>query len=183
MSEFQSLEQRIENMSEKNRRIDNFHTTFLGIPENIANILGRQVKSFTRPTFDYLTVDQMHRGNVYKDKQKLTFTPASIAFYDDEQSITATFLYMQLYRQQNKHTDKFGKFGMDRDYRFDIKLETFNAVGQVTEGIIMRGCFIQNINHSDPVIMSSEDCEIMVSFECDNIDILLFDEYVSFTRG
>lgn len=183
MTNYLTLEQRLENMGEKNRRIDSFRTEFIGLPENIANILGRQVKSFTRPTFDILTVDQMHRGNIYKDKQKLTFTPASIAFYDDEASITSMFLYMQLFRQQNKHTDLYGRFGIDRDYRFNIKLETFNAAGHVTEGFILHDCFIQNINHSDPVIAQAEDCEIMISVECDNIDILLFDEYINLRQG
>lgn len=166
-------------MNEKNRRVDDFYVTFYGLPENIANVLGRQVKSVTRPTFEYQTAETHHRGNVYKDKQNLTYTPVSVALYDDENSITGTFMYMQLFRQQNKFTDLFGKWGMDRDYRFDMKVETFNAAGQVTEGFILKDCFIQSINHSDPVISEDTECEIVIMVEFDNIDILLFDEYVS----
>lgn len=174
-----SLQDRLTNMTNNSRRNDNFYTTFYGIPENISNVLGRQVKSVTRPTFEIQTTDVRRRGAIYKDKQNLYFTPVSIAFYDDDASVTGTFLYMQLFRQQNKYQDKYGKWDLERDYRFDIKVETYNSHNHVTEGFILRDCFIQSINHSDPVIADSSNCEIVVMVEFDNVDILVFDEYLS----
>lgn len=174
-----SLQDRLSNMTNHNRKNDNFYISFYGLPENISNVLGRQVKSVTRPTFEMQSVDVRHRAAVYKDKQNMIFTPVSIAFYDDDASVTGTFLYMQLFRQQNKYLDKFGKMDLDRNYRFDVKVETYNAHNQVTEGFILKDCFLQSINHSDPVIADSSDCEIVVMLEFDNIDILVFDEYLS----
>lgn len=175
---YMSLKQRLEVMTNNNRRNDNFYVTFYGIPENIANVLGRQLKSITRPTFEMMTTDVRHRGSIYKDKQNMTFTPVSIAFHDDDASVTGSFIYMQLFRQQNRYVDKFG-LSDTGDYRFDIKVETYNAHNQVTEGFILRSCFIQSVNHSDPVISDSSNCEIIIMVEFDNVDVLLFDEYVS----
>jgi len=174
-----TFEERLLNMNEKNRRVDNFYVTFYGIPENIANILGRQVKSITRPTINYEVENTRHRGNTYKDKQKLTFEPVTLAVYDDENSVTSTFVYVQLFRQQGKYTDKFGQMGLDRNYRFDIKVEVFNSSNQAVEGYYLRDCFVQNVDHSDPVIASADECEIILSIEYDNLDILIFDEYIS----
>lgn len=176
---YPSLQQRLENLTNKSRRNDSFQVTFFGLPENIANILGRQVKSVSRPTFEYMTTDLRHRGNVYKDKQNLTFTPVTISMYDDEAAITSTFVYMQMFRQQNKYQDKYGKWDMERDYFFDVKVETFNAKGEATEGFVLKQCFIQNVNHSDPVISDSTECEVVISIEFNNIDVLVFDEYLS----
>lgn len=172
-------DERLQNMNEKNRRNDAFYVTFLGIPENISNILGRQVKSLTRPTFEFMITDKRYRGEVYKDRENLNYTPMSVTFYDDENSIVSAFLNMQVFRQLNKQTDKFGRWGVDRDYRFDIQIQLFNSSKQCTEEFIVRRCFIQSLNHSDPDISDDSDCEITVMFEFDNIDIKLFDELLS----
>lgn len=171
--------EKFNNMNEKNRRSDELLVTFFNLPENMGNILGRQVKSVTKPTIEMQTVDLRHRGATYKDKQNVTATPVNISFYDDENSVTETILFMQFFRQQNKLPDRFGISDMGRDYRFDIKIETFNSVGEITSGMVLRRCFIQTIDPSDPNMASDEETEINIMVEFDNIDILLFDEYMN----
>ena len=173
------LEKKLVNFTDKNKRNDSILVTFFGLPENMANILGRQVKSVTRPTFEVQTYDTRFRGNTYKDKENITMTPISVAFYDDENSITTNILYMQLFRQLNKYPDKFGIEGKDRNYRFDMKVELFNAEREVTDAFIVKSCFIQSINHSDPDMADSADTEIVVMIEFDNVDIKVIDEFLS----
>lgn len=177
-AKYLTMTERLLNMNEKARRNDDMYVTFLGLPENVANFLGRQVKNVTRPTFEYMTTDLRFRGATYKDKQNLTFQPITISFYDDESALTSTFLYMQLYRQQNKHPDKYGHMGFGRDYKFDIKVEMFDSMKNITESFIIKRAFLQSLNHSDPSVDDDSSADISVTFEYDNIDILLFDEYV-----
>ena len=178
-----SFSERLINMNEKSRRVDNFYVTFYGLPENIANILGRQVKSITRPSVTYNTDTNRFRGATYKNLQNPTFDPVTVVFYDDENSVVGTVLYMQIFRQQNKYTDKFGELGIDRDYRFDVKIEQYNASNHLTETYILKDCFVQSIDHSDPNIVDQQESEIIISLEYDNVDILLFDEFVSMSGG
>ena len=174
-----NLYEKLINSNEQNRKNDSILVTFFGLPENMGNILGRQVKSVTRPTFEVQTAEVRRRGATYKDKQNITTTPITVAFYDDENSITANVIYAQFFRQINKHTDKFGNTGIDRDYRFDMKVELYNAERNVTDAFIVKDCFIQSINHSDPDMADSSDTEIVIMLEFDNIDIKLFDEFLS----
>ncbi len=178
-----SFEERLLNMNEKSRRVDNFYVTFYGLPENIANILGRQVKSITRPSINYNTDTNRYRGNTYKNLQNLTFDPVTLVFYDDENSIVGNIMYLQLFRQQNKYSDKFGELGIERDYRFDVKIEQYNARDQLTESYVIKDCFLQAIDHSDPNMTDQQESEIIVTLEYDNLDILIFDEYVSMNGG
>ncbi len=174
-----TLQEKILNGNQTNRRIDNFHVTFFGIPENVSNIMGRQVKSLTRPTIDVQTAQRRHRSHTFKDTANMILAPVTLSFFDDEESITSMFLYAQLFRQLNKHSDKYGKWGIDRQYKFDVKVECFNSRNKVTEAFIMRDCFIQNIDHSDPVYSNSDECEISITLEYNDLDVMVFDEYIS----
>lgn len=178
-----TVQEKIVNSNNKNRKVDNFYTSFFGIPENISNVLGKQVKSISRPTFEIMTSNRRHRSRTHKNPTNVTMTPVTIAFHDDEEAITSMFLYAQLFRQIGKHVDKFGETGTSGNYKFDIKVECFNANNKVTEGFIIRDCFIQNISHSDPILASEEDCEINVTIEFDDIDILVFDTYINMING
>jgi hypothetical protein len=92
-------------------------------------------------------------------------------------------MYLQLFRQQNKYSDKFGELGIERDYRFDVKIEQYNARDQLTESYVIKDCFLQAIDHSDPNMTDQQESEIIVTLEYDNLDILIFDEYVSMNGG
>tara|TARA_Y100000593_G_C4308288_1_gene336940 strand:+ start:1609 stop:2163 length:555 start_codon:yes stop_codon:yes gene_type:complete len=173
-----SLNEKLINFNSKNRRNDAFYVKFYGIPENFSNVLGKQVKNFVRPNIDMETSITAHRGARYKDSQKITLAPVTVAFNDDEESLVSMFLYIQLFRQMNKYPDKFGKLGFGRDYKFDVEMVLYNANREVTEKFTLIDCFIQNINHSDPNLSDSSETEIAVTLEYDNIDVWLFDEYI-----
>lgn len=178
-----SMEERLIHFNNKNRRNDAFYVTFLGVPENISNVLGKQVKNLTRPNIDVQTGQLSRRSATFKDHQRISLTPVVITFFDDENSITSTFMYVQMFRQMNRYPDKMGTMDLGRDYKFDIRVQLHNSKDQVTEEFIMRGCFIQNINHSDPNVSDDSETEISVTFEYDNVDYKLFDEWVSIRPG
>lgn len=177
-----SMEERLAHFSNKNRRNDNFYVKFFGLPENISNVLGKQVKNLTRPNIDVQTGQISRRSATFKDHQKISLTPVVISFFDDEDSIVSTFMYVQLFRQMNKYPDKFGTMDLGREYKFDVLVQLMNASGEITEEFTLRECFIQNINHSDPNISDDTDTEISITLEYDNVDYKLFDEWVKLGR-
>lgn len=174
-----TLEEKLVNFNSKNRRNDAFYVKFYGIPENFSNVLGKQVKNIVRPNIDMVTTNISKRGATYKDSQKITLAPVTLTFNDDEESIVSMFTYVQLFRQMNRYPDKFGIMDMGRDYKFDIEVILYNSNNEETEKFKLVGCFIQNINHSDPNLSDSSETEISVTVDYDNIDYWLFDQYVS----
>jgi hypothetical protein len=174
-----TLEEKLVNFNNKNRRNDAFYAKFYGIPENFSNVLGKQTKNFIRPNIDVVTTQLSRRSATYKDAQKITLAPVTITFRDDEESIVSTFVYVQMFRQMNRYPDKFGVMDMGRDYKFDVELILYNSKQEETEKFMLKGCFIQNVNHSDPNISDSAETEISITLEYDNVDYWLFDQYVS----
>lgn len=166
------------------KRIDNFYVTFLSIPENITNVLGRQVQSITRPNISFDRFETKFRRNTYQNSGQVRFDPISVVFKDDEESVTSMFLYAQVFRQLNKHVDVFGQndAGKERKFTFGMKVQFLNSLSEVVEEYIMNDCFIEEINHTDPLISEDTENEITVSIAYDNIDILVFDRYLSMTQ-
>lgn len=174
-----TLQEKFINLSNSNKKSDRFYAQFLGLPENVSNILGRQLKMIGRPEINFASEIVRRRGYTYKDKQEVTFEPISASFFDDENSITSMLLYAQVFRQINKYPDVFGQTdaGDERDYRFDIKVDYYNSIGEKTETIILRDCFISSLAHGDTMYSTDEDKELTVTIEFDNLDIPTFDEF------
>lgn len=168
------------NRSNKNRIVDNFYVSYLKLPDNISNLLGRQTLRLDRPTINFETSQIRTRGSQYTDKSQVRFSPVNITLYDDESAITSQFLYTQIFRQMNKMEDLYGKWDdLHRDYRFDLKVEVFDSADKMMEGFVLRDCFISNINHSQLDISSDTNAIIDIVLEYDNIDIFIVDEYHS----
>lgn len=168
-------------LSNQSKRIDNFYVKFFNVPENISNVLGRQVKAITRPSLRFTQGETRQRRATYKDKGKVEYDEITITFKDDIESITSMVLYAQIMRQINLHPDIFGTNdgGKDRNYKFDIVVELFDSVGEkVVEGYKLSDCWIMSIDHSDPLMSDSQENEITLSVQFDNIDIYVFDRYI-----
>lgn len=166
------------------KRLDNFYVTFYSIPENITNILGRQVQSVTRPNVSFDRFTTKHRRNTYSNSGQIMFDPIAIVFKDDEESVTSMFLYAQIFRQLNKHSDIFGQndAGKERTFTFGIKVQFFNSLQEPVEEYILKDCFIESIEHTDPLISEDTENEITVSIAYDNIEVKVFDRYLSMTQ-
>ena len=159
------------------KKIDNFYVKFF-LPENVSNLLGRAVKSITRPTVTWETSNTFHRGQQYVDKGKPRFNPIMVTLTDDESGLASMIIYAHLMRQQNILADLYGRENViDREYRFDIKVETYDSRDRVTESYILKNCFFSEIEHSQPVVQGSENNEIMVQVSYDNIDFQIIDTY------
>lgn len=178
MSEITSAD--VLNRSNKNKIVDNFYVSYLKLPDNISNILGRQTIRIDRPTISFETSQIHHRSAQYTDMSQVRFQQISITLFDDESSLTSQFLYTQIFRQMNKVEDLYGKWDdLNRDYRFDIKVEVFNAEDKMMEGYVLRDCFISNINHSQLDVSADNNATIDIIIEYDNIDLFIVDEYIS----
>lgn len=170
-------------LSTRNRLSDRFYVKFLGFPENLSNVLGRQVKNVNRPDIRFEESEVLRRGNQYKEKGFARFNPVSFVFWDDEGAVVSSILYAQVMRQLNQHCDVMNiKPDGDpnyRNYRFDIQVELYNAEERVIESYIHRGCFLTEISHDSQDIDDDANVVITATIAYENIDYLIFDEYVA----
>jgi hypothetical protein len=168
--------------STRNRLGDTFYVQFLGLPENVSNVLGRQVRTVNRPEVRFEESEVLRRGNQYKEKGFVRFNPVSITFWDDEGAIVSSILYAQVMRQLNHHTDVMGTPADTspdtRDYKFDIKVDLMNPEDKVIESFILKRCFLTELNHDSMNIDDDSEVMITATFAYDNIDYKIFDEYI-----
>lgn len=173
---------RLSALNNKSKRADKFSVKVLNIPENISNLLGRQVKSFTRPNISFAQMETNFRGNVYKDKGKVVLPSATITLFDDENAVTSALVYMQVFRQINQYRDRMGRregtVDLQREYKFDIEVTFYTSRDEEAEAILLTGCFIQSVEHTHSDMTDSSETEITLSIEYDNMAIKVFDEFV-----
>lgn len=171
-------------MTDSVKRSDNFVIEFLKFPENVSNVLGKQVKSFSRPSITFTPTETKRRGFTYKDKGSVSFSECSMVLWDDENSVTSALLYVQIFRQLNRWKDLNGipsevMKPEERDYRFDVKITLFNALDEEVEAFVMKNCFIGTLNHDDPSMTEDTETTISLTLEYDNIEMKIFDDYVA----
>lgn len=168
----------LKNRSLNPKRVDNFYVSFLKLSDNVSNLLGRQTKSITRPTLQWETSQTFHRGKQYQNKEEPRFNPITVVLTDDESGLTSMILYAHAFRQQNILYDLYGRSdALDRDYKFDIVVKTYDSRDRMTESFVLKNCFISSIEHSTPIQQSEEDNEITVEISYDNIDFQAIDAY------
>lgn len=167
-----------QNLGTKSKRIDRFYVTFYGIPENLSNVLGRQITNISRPDISFDMIQTGYRRNTFKDFGKIEFQPVNITFKDDEQSITSMFLYAQVMRQLQKKIVYLGEGD-----RFNIKVDFLDSTDKVTESYELIDCFISNIAHSESTVSDDDVSDISVTIDYDNINIKIFDEYIKLKQG
>lgn len=179
-----TIEERFLNLNNKTKRADNFIVEFLGLPENISNILGRQVKNIVRPTISFNPAETRFRGARYQDKGNVEFQPTTISFFDDEGAITSTLLYAQVFRQLNKFKDVNGLFPdtnpKERQFKFSIRVKLYDSQDSIVEEYVMKNCFITEISHFDPEMTDDTETILNVTIAFDNVGVKIFDEYVTF---
>jgi hypothetical protein len=170
-------------LNNKTRRTDNFVIEFLGFPENVSNVLGRQTKSIARPSISFNPSETRFRGSKYMDKGAVEFQPVNISFHDDENSVTSSLLYAQIFRQLDKFKDINGLFPgqnyKERDFRFGIRVKLYNSMEEIVEEYTLKNCFITEINHDDPELPDDSESILNITVAFDNIEMNVFDEYLS----
>jgi hypothetical protein len=86
-------------------------------------------------------------------------------------------------RQLNQQGDIFAETGKDSITKFGIKVELMNANDVVKETYILKDCIVTNIAHSEPTMGDDDNADISVTVDYDNIDVKVFDRYITLTKG
>lgn len=149
----------IINQNLESRRNDSFYVTFLSLPSNQANVLGRQVKELDFPIINFSPIEIKYKTNIQKHTTVATFDEISIQFEDDIAGITIRILYDILYAQADKKQDLF-----------DIKIALLDHNGMQTSQVHMKECFIQTVAQSQLSYQNTERSNISVTFVYYNID-------------
>ena len=158
------------NRSLVNKKIDRFYVSFYKLPENISNILGRQVESFERPSPTFSPNDIRYKGVDQKSVATMEFQELSIIFKDDNSSFVNTAIYTQLYRQ----TGQIPVPSFD-DAKFDINVKCFDGQNNINEEFTIINCFIMSVSHNENIYSDATDNKVTVTIGFDTVDYKLVD--------
>lgn len=146
------------------KKIDNFYVSFYNLPNNISNILGRQVKSISRPALTINPQTITIKGIKQHKISTLDYSEISISFDDDDKSLVTKALYNQIYRQLGKDVEGF------EQSKFNIGVKAFDSENNVLEEFELKTCFITNITHSESIYSSSENNVITITVKYNTVD-------------
>lgn len=182
-----NLAERFAALNNKTKRADNFIVEYLGLPDNISNVLGRQTKSISRPNITFQPHNTHFRGARFSDKGQVEFEPVRVAMWDDEGAVTSNIINAQLFRQINKYEDVNGLFPdqdhRERQYKFDIRVKMMDSQDQVVEEFILKDCFINSVEYSQLEITDDTESIIDLTVSYDNLAIGMFGEYIEYRES
>lgn len=150
------------------KNVNDFHCSFLLLPENVSNVLGRQIRAIDRPSLQF---DQIPIGQKNVKQQTvgaILFDPLQMEFLDDANSLVLTALYSQMFRQAGHRVNKNDKVGDDA--RFEIKVDVYSPDETIVESFKLLNCLITAITSSQAIYSSSEPNIISVTVVYDMVD-------------
>lgn len=177
--------ERVIHSTNTSRRGDLFKVSFLGVPENIANILGKEVKSVDRLNFQVdSTKMRRNGGKVLSHKDQTTFDPVNVVFNEDENGVIESFILTQVFRQNNRISDQLDRIDhIDRIYKFDVMVETLNQAGAVTGGVTFKDCFFTSVSMQNLSYDDDGPCVITCAFDYNDVDIFVVDRWINLKRS
>ena len=147
------------NRSISKKKSDQFAVYFYRI-DNPKNILGRQVKTFERPTITFGQSDQFHRGiRVPNGTSQLSYGEFTITFYDDQWSLCSKAIYDHISNQISSRST------------FDIKLDIYGINNEIVETHLYKDCTIISVSHSEHSYAQSINNEISITCNVTDIEI------------
>lgn len=175
-----NLHERVIHSSNLSRRADMYNVSFLGIRENIANILGKQLRGIDRLNIQYDSTRTKTRGGYHHaHKDQPNFDPINVTFHEDEDGVVESFIMTQIFRQNSRIKDIDARNKPTEDmYKFDCKVDTYNTAGIVTGGVTYKNCFFTMVNMQTLSYDDDSDCIITAMIEFDDIDIFVVDRYI-----
>lgn len=157
------------NRSLTTKKVDQFYVEFLDMPDNISNILGRQITSIERPTITFREFEYSYKGAAIHDHGKLEFSAVSAVLLDDDKSLTIKAVYDQLYRQLGTGTNISPSEAFE-NARFLLRVKCFSGSGDLVESFDLLKCFITGVTHSEQVYSDSTTPNtITLSIRYDNV--------------
>lgn len=170
--------------SNKIRQADMFNVEFYGIPENIANVLGKHVRGMDRLNVQYdSTKVRGNRGVIRANKDQVNFDPVNISFHEDENGVVESFILSQIFRANNRMTDAIDREDADdRIYKFDVKVSMYNTAGKPTSSTTYKECFftslaMQNVSYDD-----DSNCIITCMLDYNDVDVEVVDRFINLKR-
>jgi hypothetical protein len=170
------------NRNNSTKKSDNFYVSFLRLPNNISNILGRQVRSITRPVLQFEESATRMGRHKHNHIHQVRFEPIRIMFDDDEGSLISQFIHAHVFRQLNIQTSLPEKWRdlMEDDDRFDLKVEIFDQTNKVVDGFVLIDCSILSAEMSELNVETDTNASIDVSIQYDSIEFWIVDDWVEF---
>lgn len=161
------------------KKQDRFYVSFFGVDGNINNLLGKYVKSITRPSFQIEETPTTRKGNTYYDPGRPNFSPVTITFMDDDESLCSMILFALFMRQRSNYNPPMQNLiENDNDFKFGVQAKLFNSKNQEAESFILKGCTITGIEPTQQMYSGQEPGEIILTLVYDNIEMKIFDEFV-----
>lgn len=177
--------ERVVHSSNVARLADMFNVEFYGIPENVANILGKNVRGVDRLNVQYDSTKIRGRGGMPSShKDQVNFDPVNITFHEDEDGVVEGFILSHVFRQNNRMTDLHDRdIDLDRVYKFDMKVDMYNSSGKVTSSVTYKNCFFTSV--AMPSVSYDDDSRCIIScvIDYDDVDILVVDDYINLSRS
>ena len=124
---------------------EKFYVSFHKLPENISNILGRDVQVAARPVFTFNEYEIRNKGIKNSGGGRIDYQPIDVSFVDDTQSLVNFALYEQIKRQSGT-----APLAYDNSL-FEILIKIYSAERVIVETILLKYCRIQSISHSEQV--------------------------------
>jgi len=143
---------------------EKFYVSFYKLPENISNILGRDVQAASRPIYSFNEYSIYNKGVKVTGSSVIEYQPIDLTFLDDTNSLVNYALYEQIKRQTKVSPQAFN------DSLFEMTIKVFSADSVLTEIITIRYCRIQTINHSEQIYADSTNNITTVSIAFNEVD-------------
>lgn len=150
------------NRSLHTKTSEKFYVSFYGLPENISNILGREVQMTMRPALTFNESDLFNKGKKWTTESRIEYAPIDLTFIDDMESIINYALYSQIKRQTGVTAVP--------DYTFEMMIKVYSANEEVVETILLKHCRIQTINHSEQIYADSTNNITTVTVAFNELD-------------
>lgn len=148
---------------------EKFYVSFFGMPENLSNILGREVQTVSRPNITFSEYTLPQKGRKLTGHGYIEYSPIDVVFYDDSSSLISRALYEQVKRQT-------GKIKTDESIRFSMKCKIFATDDKEVENFEIMDCHITSVTHTEQTINDSAKNVITVTITfndlCYNFPVL-----------
>ena len=151
------------NRSLLNKAVDRFYCLFYRLNDNHSNILGRQIKSISRPSMNFNMVEIYNKGIKGYESGRIEFQPIDITFSDDEESLAAEAIYTQLYKQAQKSY-------LGEEDTFDIEVKCYAGNDTIAEQFTLKNCLIVSVSHAEHIYEQSTDNIITISVQPHTVD-------------
>jgi len=147
-----------------------FYVSFLNLPNNLSNVLGRQVISVDPPSLSVQVVEKPSRQKTtYPSQGRFDVGDLTIEFRPDSFGIVMDVLFRQFLYQNGMIDIEDDKSAIGKT--FDVQLEFLTPTNVQNQIITYRKCFLNDIAMPSLTTGGNQETSMSVTFSVENIDI------------